>query len=40
MKNTARFRWIVVAAMAAATLAGVAAFRAEQRPLGGVPGGR
>ena len=29
MKNTARFRWIVVAAMAAATLAGVAAFRAD-----------
>jgi hypothetical protein len=29
MKNSARFRWIVVAAMTAATLAGVASFRAD-----------
>jgi hypothetical protein len=29
MRNTARFRWIAVAAMTAATLAGVAAFRAD-----------
>jgi hypothetical protein len=29
MKNTVRFRWIAVAAMTAATLAGVAAFRAD-----------